>query len=150
MAYTIPRVTCRLTLKEEEIKYMEDAITGPEAAVRIVRPLLETLDRECVAVVNLDTGLKPINWNIVSIGGTFAAQVEIANIFKTAILSNAAKIMAFHNHPSGKVEPSDEDREITERIRMAGELLGIPLVDHIIIAAGKNGYYSLMESEGLS
>lgn len=144
MAYTIPRVTCRLALREEEIRYMGDAITGVDAALRIVRPLLKTLDRECFVAVNLDVRLKPINWNIVSIGGTSAVQVEIANVFKAAILSNAAKIMVFHNHPSGSAEPSKEDCDVTERIFKVGELLGIPLIDHIIIAGDK--YYSYMEN----
>lgn len=146
MTYAIPRVTCRLALREEEIRYMGDIITGVDAALRIVRPLLQTLDRECFVAVNLDVRLKPINWNIVSIGSTSATQVEIANVFKTAILSNAERLIVFHNHPSGNVSPSIEDYEITESIRRAGELLGILLVDHIIIAGGSNEYYSFQEN----
>ena len=146
MVYTVPRVSCRLTLREEESVYMEDAITGVDAALRIVRPMLQTADRECFVAVNLDVRLKPINWNIVSIGSASATQVEIANVFKTAILSNSTRLIVFHNHPSGDVSPSIEDYEITESIRRAGELLGILLVDHIIIAGGSNEYYSFQEN----
>ena len=145
MAYTIPRVSCRLTLKEEEIKYIDDKLDNVEAAVELVGPLLREMDRECFAVVNLDVGLRPINWEVVSIGGTAFAPIEISNVFKAAILSNASKIMVFHNHPSGNIEPSKEDIDVTNRISKAGKVLDIPLIDHIIIS-GSNKYYSFSKN----
>ena len=141
MAYEIPRVSCRLVLKEEETKYIDDKLDNAEAAIELVGPLLKEMDRECFAVVNLDVGLRPINWGVVSIGGTAFAPVEISNVFKAAILSNASKIMVFHNHPSGNTEPSKEDIDVTNRISKAGEVLGISLIDHIIISGNK--HYSI-------
>nr|WP_313120027.1 JAB domain-containing protein [Proteiniclasticum ruminis] len=64
-------------------------------------------------------------------------------VFKAAVLSNAASIILFHNHPSGDPAPSSEDQTATERIRDCGRLMGIDLLDHIII--GENTYYSMRE-----
>lgn len=65
----------------------------------------------------------------------------IANVFKVAILSNAAFIILAHNHPSGDPEPSDEDIENTRRVKEIGEILGIPLLEHIVI--GNDGFVSI-------
>ena len=64
------------------------------------------------------------------------AIVHPREVFKTAILSNAASIMAFHNHPSGETTPSQQDIQLTNRLYEAGELLGIKLLDHLIIGDG--------------
>lgn len=66
-------------------------------------------------------------------------------VFKHAVLSNAARIICFHNHPSGNLEVSSEDSLVTERMKDAGELLGIELIDHIIIGLNSE-YISLRES----
>ena len=82
---------------------------------------------------------------IVSVGTLNACLVEMREVFKHAILNNAAGIVCFHNHPSGDAEPSREDRLMTEKLRAAGELLGIPLVDHIIVT--EEQYYSFKEQK---
>ena len=64
---------------------------------------------------------------------------------QAAILVNAASIVLVHNHPSGDPSPSAEDSAITERVTACGQLLGIPLLDHVIVA--ERGYYSFQESE---
>ena len=66
-------------------------------------------------------------------------------IFKTAILSNSNQIMLAHNHPSGISAPSNEDKAMTNRIKDAGVILGIELIDHIII--GSNEYFSFKENK---
>ena len=65
-------------------------------------------------------------------------------VFKVAILSNAYSILLAHNHPSGDTTPSQEDLNITKRIKSASEIMGIPILDHLII--GSNGYYSFKEN----
>ena len=73
---------------------------------------------------------------MVSVGTLNKASVHPREVFKTAILSNAASIMAFHNHPSGETTPSQQDIQLTNRLYEAGELLGIKLLDHLIIGDG--------------
>ena len=70
--------------------------------------------------------------------------VHRREVFAEALFERAAAVIAAHNHPSGNVEPSSEDREITERLHKAGEVLGIPLLDHVIFSG--RGYYSFLEA----
>lgn len=81
-------------------------------------------------------------------GGVCACSVDARDLFKHAILSNATQIMLFHNHLSSRLQPSREDIEVTERIKKAGEILGIRLLDHIIIGPGKD--YLSFKEEGIS
>ena len=67
------------------------------------------------------------------------------DVFKSSILSNADHIIAVHNHPSGKILPSRSDLYITQRLRLGGELMGIPLSDHIIIGGGSGQMFSFRE-----
>ena len=85
--------------------------------------------------------------NIVSIGTLYSSLVHPREVFKTAILSNAASIILFHNHPSGDPEPSTEDTTITKRIKEAGTLMGIELLDHVII--GSEGRFYSMKEQGI-
>jgi DNA repair protein RadC len=72
--------------------------------------------------------------------------VEPREFFKSAVLSNASNVMAFHNHPSGDPTPSKEDIAITKRLKEIGDLTGIHLMDHIIVGANDpNNYVSMME-----
>lgn len=141
----IPEVYTRLILMEKERTYTPEAMDNPASAVKLMKSVMHDMDREMMAVVNLDIMLNPINWHVVTIGSSTASFAPGREIFKTAILSNAAQIMLFHNHPSGCIRPSDSDMETTRVIKEAGRLLEIPLVDHIIIGAFNDEYYSFME-----
>ena len=148
--YSFPEVSVRLNIKEASVYYSETPITTPDEAVVVMSDVLSELDRENLAVVNLDTKNKPINYTIVSIGGLAESIVSIQNVFKVAILSNAANIMVFHNHPSGDINPSLEDLMATEKIVKAGKLLGIEVLDHIIVGAfNKNCCSIRMENKEL-
>ena len=83
--------------------------------------------------------------SIVSIGNLNSALVSPREVFKVAILSNANSVILFHNHPSGKCLPSDEDRQTTQRLCEAGEILGISVMDHIVVG-GSKGYYSFWKN----
>ncbi|MBQ7447980.1 MAG: JAB domain-containing protein, partial [Eubacterium sp.] len=71
--------------------------------------------------------------------------ISPAEIFRRALIRGAASIVLLHNHPSGVPTPSQEDMEVTKRVAACGEMLGIPLMDHIII--GDNRYYSFSEMD---
>lgn len=119
----------------------------PGDAAHVVCRYLEGMDRECFCVVNLQSDARPINMNIVSVGTLSCSLVHPREVFKSAILANAASVILFHNHPSGRLEPSEEDLEITRRLLQAGTLLGIPVEDHII--AGKSGDYFSFREQGI-
>ena len=138
--YGLKEVTVRLKLDKSDPRMPDMVINSPYDATIFARSLMENLDREYTMVVNLSNKLKPINYNIISIGDLTSAQVSLTNVFKSSILSNAYGFLFFHNHPSGDATPSDADMEMTKQMIEAGRLLNIPLFDHIIIA-GKNRDY---------
>ena len=80
-----------------------------------------------------------------SIGSLNSAIVHPREVFKIAVLSNASNIICFHNHPSGNISPSEEDENITRRLKECGEILGIGLVDHIIVG-DRDRYFSFKEN----
>lgn len=103
----------------------------------------ESFDKEHFLSVSLNGAHEVIAIRIVSIGIVNRTMVHPREIFRFAIIDNAAAVIVAHNHPSGNLEPSAEDREITRRLKEAGDLLGIHLLDHMIIS--KKGYYSFLE-----
>lgn len=141
MMYELKGVCVRLC--EDRSLYSACPILRPDDLVGLLRSEMETYDREHVLLVCLDVKNRPINVNTVAIGGLSGAGLRVADIYKAALLSNASSIMLAHNHPSGDPTPSRDDVEITRRIREAGELLGIKLLDHIVI--GNNIYCSMQE-----
>ena len=130
-------------VKESRHLYGMGAVSEPGEAARMVRPLFKGADRELLVVLSMDQRNKPVAAEVVAVGGLNQCVVDIRNLFKHAILANAAGIFLFHSHPSGEAVPSREDRAVTERASQAGEILGIPLVDHIILGDGQ--YFSFRE-----
>ena len=122
-------------VKEGSILYDVRRLSTPSEAAGLGKRFLEDLDREQVIVCCLDNKNQPVSINVVSVGPLNSSLVHPREVFKTAILSNAASIILFHNHPSGDPEPSQEDINITTRIKDAGLILGIELLDHIIIGS---------------
>ena len=113
------------------------------AAAAALRPYFAGLDREQFLVCCLDAKNVSIGVNVVSIGTLTLSLVHPREVFKPAILLNAAAIIAVHNHPSGDPTPSPEDRTLTTRLREAGDLLGIRLLDHLIL--GDDRLYSFAD-----
>ncbi len=85
--------------------------------------------------------------SLISKGGTSGTVVDIKIIFATALKAGASNIIVAHNHPSGSLSPSQADIDITKKIKQAGEIMQIPLLDHIILTYD-NGYYSFAD-EGM-
>ncbi|WP_373484470.1 RadC family protein [Acetobacterium sp.] len=131
-------------VKEGSILYDVRKLSSPSDAAGLGRKFLDEADREQVIVCCLDNKNQPVSVNIVSMGTVNSSLVHPREVFKTAVLSNAASIILFHNHPSGDPEPSQEDITITERIKEAGKILGIELLDHIIIGS-ENRFVSFKE-----
>lgn len=136
----------RVQLKKEGTLYdILPKIETTEMAAAVFRDLLSDVDREVMAMLTLTTRNKPINLSVISVGSLTATLVHPREVFKAAILSNATGIIIAHNHPSGNIEPSEEDLIVTERLQEVGKLIGIELIDHIIV--GESGrYYSFQEN----
>ena len=123
-----------------------ERIDTPDKAVSVLAPVLAGLDREEVCVVNLDGKGRPINFNVVSIGSVNASLVTGRELYKTAILSNAAGMIMLHNHPSSDLQMSVSDRNVTEKMMYASLLLDIEFYDHIIVAGGTGKTFSIREN----
>jgi DNA repair protein RadC len=104
---------------------------------------LRGLERETFQLLVLDGKHCLRRREIVSVGTLTASLVHPREVFRAAVREGGAAIVAVHNHPSGDPEPSLEDLEVTRRLLRAGELLGIPLLDHVVIGDGR--YVSLRE-----
>jgi len=110
-------------------------VTSPDDVAAVYGPLMRDLKKEIFRVVHLNTANIILNDYVISEGGLAASIVEPRAVFEQAILENAASIICLHNHPSGNPEPSREDIRITRQLVDAGATMGIPVHDHIIIAA---------------
>lgn len=106
-------------------------------------PLISGLRHELFKVVAVDGRNAHINETTISKGILDASLVHPREVFKFALNENASAIFLVHNHPSGILKPSEDDLKVTERLRSAGELMGIRIVDHIIIA--EKGFYSFSQ-----
>ena len=147
-------ITNPYELEVVSIRLVKDApicsghpITKPEDAVKLVGEYLCEMDREVLCVINLKTDGIPINCNIVSIGAIDETVAHPREIFKSSILCNASRIMLVHNHPSARLEPSKADVRLTDRMIKVGDLMGIPLIDHVIVGGDNRQYFSLRARE---
>lgn len=93
-------------IKERSILYKDRQVRSPKDSYDIIRTFLEGSDREMFIAMSLDVKNQPTNIQICHIGSLNASIVHPREVLKMAILSNAASLIVFHNHPSGKVEPS--------------------------------------------
>ena len=99
--------------------------------------------KEHFIAIHLDTKNRIICIDTISIGSLVSSIVHPREVFKSVLLSSAASIAIVHNHPSGTPEPSKDDINITKKLKEAGNFLGIPVIDHVII--GNGSYISLFE-----
>lgn len=137
-----------IRLVKEPSIYSDKILDSPQAVVELMAKELAQYDREVLCILNMKTDGQVINMNIVSVGTVNSSLVNPREVFKSSILSNASGIIAIHNHPSGNIKPSREERNITKRLKQCGELMGIELLDHIIIG-GTNGKMFSFKSENM-
>lgn len=145
-------------LKFKQIKAVYETITVHDNITNYLKPMTrytapvqvyETFSflmketREMFICLHLDGKNKIICVDQVSVGSLNQSIVHPRHVFQTALLSNAAAIICVHQHPSGDPNPSAEDIAITRRLKEAGEIMGIKILDHIIIGDGE--YLSFVE-----
>ncbi len=111
-------------------------IACPEDVAGMLSLEMAHLPREELRVVCLDVRNRVIRTIRISEGGLFAAVVSPRDLFREVIKANASSVILAHNHPSGDPEPSQEDVQSTQRMVKAGEMIGIRVLDHLVIATG--------------
>jgi DNA repair protein RadC len=141
-----------LNVSEIEIMYSPPVkpsqricINGSADAEKLLRKIWAIpLDlRECFYALFLNRANKVLGYFLVSIGGLSGTVADVRTIFQAALKANACSIILAHNHPSGNGTPSLADIQLTERMKGAGLIMEIPLLDHIILLS--EGYYSMAD-----
>ncbi|MGE4579382.1 MAG: JAB domain-containing protein [Desulfuromonadales bacterium] len=112
-------------------------LDSPEKVFGLLQGELGQADRETFIVLHLNTKNELVARETVATGSLSSATVHPREVFKGAVLNNSASIICVHNHPSGNPEPSPEDFRLTQQLVLAGDVLGIGLLDHVIIGAGR-------------
>ncbi|MGO1041103.1 JAB domain-containing protein [Clostridioides difficile] len=120
-------------IKEKSITYKPRKVSSPKDAYDLFETFMIDSDREKFLVACLNVKNESVNISIVSIGTISSSLIHPREVMKTAILSNSNSIIVAHNHPSGNITPSEEDKNITSRLVNVCDMLGIKLLDHIII-----------------
>ena len=129
---------CRRRLQPKGV-----CVTSPDSILRFVGHYAQKKQEHFICIT-LNGASELISVHVISIGILNRAEVHPREVFAEAIKDRAAAIIVAHNHPSHDVQPSKADREVTQRLRQAGELLGIPVLDHVIF--NQSRYYSFRES----
>lgn len=138
----------RVVLEKEVSVYCPEVdrkMNGPEKIVKLAREYLRMheLPEEYMYMVCMNTKLDMTGVFEISHGNVNSSVVGTREVFQKALLANAVSVIFIHNHPSGDSTPSREDVKVTERLKEAGNILGIDVLDHIII--GRPNHTSLKE-----
>ena len=139
----VPLYTTRLVRERTFTFPTRDQVRSPTDAADVLRAYFEDRDREEFIVIFMDAANTLVGLHVASVGGLAASIVEPRQVFKAAVLANAAAVLLAHNHPSGNPEPSREDVAVTRQLVEAGKVMGIPVHDHLIVT--DHGHTSLAE-----
>lgn len=122
------------------------SLDNPDDAAKLFKEYYEEnfdMDKEHFSVIMVDTKNKMIGINLVSMGTVNQTITHPREVFRPAVMASANSVFLCHNHPSGDPTPSREDINTTKRLKEAGKILGIEILDHIIL--GDNRHVSLLE-----
>ncbi|MBS1781812.1 MAG: DNA repair protein RadC [Bacteroidetes bacterium] len=144
-------VTIAAALELGKRRQINDALQRPmlkssRDVAEVVIPMLRDLNHEAFCVIYVNNSNRLIRHEIISIGGITGTVVDVRIILKNALLQNANQFFVAHNHPSGNLTPSQADKQLTQRLKEAGQIMDVKLLDHLIVA-GLN-YFSFCD-EGL-
>lgn len=132
-----------MLVREKLVRPSPVTIRDSQSEYRLLEPLFEGLDREHFLVVGLDAKHAVIGINSVRIGSATLSSAHPREVCKPLILMNSSAVILSHNHPSGDLTPSEEDRALTRRLKDCRELLGITVLDHVVL--GEDRYYSFAD-----
>ena len=131
-------------VKEKAVNYSAESLNGPESITDMLNTvfLLYKQAEEHIYMIALNTKGKPLGVFKISHGTVNQSICNPREIFIRALLCGASGIILAHNHPSGDETPSKEDMVVYKRIKQAGEVIGVSLLDNLVVG---DGYYSFME-----
>lgn len=130
-----------------ERDHLTRQLHSPADAARLCSEMLDGLDREVFLVIALSTANRVIGAHIAHVGTVDASVASPREVFKFALLVNARSVICAHNHPSGNLEPSRADVQVSKQIQKAGEALSIRLLDSLVV--GFDGEYASLAEKGL-
>ncbi|MFP4033480.1 MAG: RadC family protein [Desulfococcaceae bacterium] len=136
-------VTAALEFARRRIRPEGERIRSPSDVLPLIRHIADRKQEHLLAIT-LNGANEVIAVRVITVGLLNRTQVHPREVFADAVADRAAALILAHNHPSGSVEPSADDRAVTRRIHEAGEVLGISLLDHLIFA--RRGYFSFKEA----
>lgn len=134
----------RVPMAAEEPETYGKRVACARDVHRVAKALIADEVQEVIVTFFLNQKNRVIGYQEVAKGALNACSVAPADIFRGAIMAGATAIIVAHNHPSGEPTPSDEDRRLTTRIVRAGELLGVRVLDHVVVA--EEGYFSFCDA----
>lgn len=143
MNYAAVRSFSLKLVRERGVKYPVDKVGEAFSAARAIRAFVGDRDCEHVCVCMLGPQHEPIGMHLVAIGQLAGVELSLRSVFKAAIVANASAIVLGHNHPSGNATPSAEDLAFTKAAVVAGKMLGIPILDHVIVTT--NDHHSMLD-----
>ena len=130
-----------------ERSHLTQLVRTPADAARLCAELLDGYDREVFLAVALSTASRVIGAHVCHVGTVDASVASPREVFRFGLLVNARSMIVAHNHPSGSLEPSRADVQVSKQLRDAGESIGIPLVDSLVV--GFDGHYTSLAERGL-
>jgi DNA repair protein RadC len=130
-------------VRDGRVKFKVEKVTRPMEVYQAVKAYYRGADREILSVLCLDTQSQPTAFNVVSVGTLNTTSTRPVDILKPAILSNSLAIILIHNHPSGTLNPSQDDIDFTRNVAKACEHMGLELHDHLIVT--DSGFTSFRE-----
>lgn len=142
MPSRIPKYSLQL-VRCGSVSALDRHCSGPRDVADLFRAFVGDPDREHVVAMYLDTQNRFLGVHLVAVGTIDAALVNPGEVYKAGLLCNAHAVVLAHNHVSGEPAPSPPDECLTQRIALAGDILGIHLVDHVVV--GQPGLVSLAQ-----
>ncbi len=133
-------VLAAIELYKRRNKHIAEPIKTSSDIWKIMFPIIGEIQHEEIWAIYIDHGSKPLRVFRFGSGGFTGVVADVRILFREAIKCNSTRLIIAHNHPSGNIAPSNLDHQFTNRVKEAGILLEIPLLDHVIIAGEK--YYS--------
>ncbi|MBI3332675.1 MAG: DNA repair protein RadC [Candidatus Omnitrophica bacterium] len=132
------KAACELSRRADVApRRLSAPLETPDAAMRLAKRYLARRRKEHFIVLLLDTRHRVMKVSEISVGSLEASLVHPRETFQEAIAASAAALILAHNHPSGDPTPSAEDLDLTRRLKEAGEILGIPVLDHLIVGGAR-------------
>jgi DNA repair protein RadC len=116
-----------------------------QAVAELLARDARTLEQECFWTIAVNVRNELIGYELIALGTAYSVEVHPRDVYRFAVRSNAAGIVVAHNHPSGDPLPSPEDVVLTRRLFDAGQILGIPMVDHVVITSKPAMHRSIAE-----